>query len=165
MATNNGVADYSGIVHAVFNTDGISMSFQYPEGMSIYTTFDDVLTAVQSAIADTESTRNGKKTYMKELARIAIHRDQLQDALSKLLATYVAHLPGEKVAKTRQSAAYKARYAMLNGMRDKMLRAYAEDFLPDGMGDLILPDDREVLIAQLCAALADEQSSVTVNAT
>lgn len=89
-------------------------------------------------------------TYEKCLEQIDLHRDQLAQAYVKLFETYQRKI----TPSTRTSPIDKTRLDMLQGMKDKMLKLYAEDWLSeDELNDMILPDDREDMIQAIIEAL------------
>lgn len=114
----------------------------------------DIMPAVQERI-DSEKMPAG--VLSKEVARIVLHVSQLEGALGTLFSTYDRMVGTTK----KTSAAYKARYALLDSMSNKVLKMYAEDYIPDELDNYILSDSNEriALIERLCAVLVEEKEN------
>jgi hypothetical protein len=119
----------------------------------------DIMTAVHERIA------SGKKpagVLQKESNRIVLHIGQLSDALSNLFNTY------ERITsvtpKTRMSVAYKARFALLDSMKNKMLKEYAGEYIPEELDNYILSDseERNALIHRLCEVMVEKREGEEV---
>jgi hypothetical protein len=119
---------------------------------------DTDIDTMVSAIA--ERIDSGKKpagVLKKELDRIVLHKAMLDDALTKFLNSYTRMVTPQ----SRMSPAQKARLSMLEQMPVKMLKEYAGIYIPDEVGDFILPDDKEALINRLCEYLTDTKEEVS----
>lgn len=94
-------------------------------------------------------------TYVKQLERISIHMEQYVDAVTKLFESYDNDINPNK---HRTSPIDKARSEMLSLMDDKMLKAFASNYVnEDTMNDVILPDDRDRLINATVAAMKERE--------
>jgi len=63
------------------------------------------------------------------------------------------------VKRAKRSAAYRARFALLDGMKDRMLREYARDYIPEEIDDFVLSDagEREAMIHRLCEVMVEDK--------
>ena len=112
----------------------------------------DIMPTVHERIA---SEKMPAGVLSKEVARIVLHVGQLEGALKTLFTTY-----DRMVGTTgKKSAAYNARFSLLDGMSNKVLKAYAEDYIPDEVDNYILSDSAErlAMIERLCAVLVEEK--------
>jgi len=127
----------------------------HTNGSAVYD-LAEIMPAVQERI---ESGKMPAGVLAKEVGRVVMHTEQLQGALSTLFKTY-GRMVGDvkKASGPRVSTAYKARFALLDGMKNKMLKEYARDYIPDEVDNFILTDsgDREALIHRLCTVLVED---------
>lgn len=119
----------------------------------------DIMPAVNERIAA------GKKPagiLQKESNRVVLHIAQLSDALSNLFNTY-ERMTYER-PQTRMSAAYKARFALLDSMKNKMLKEYAAEYIPEELDNYILSDseERNALIHRLCVVMVEKKDGEEV---
>lgn len=114
-----------------------------------------ILPVIQERV---ENEKRPAGVLSKELGRVVLHVDQLNDAVSKLFATYARMVSTVPQKRDRKSNAYKARFALLNGMKDRMLREYGREYFPEEIDDYVLndPHERETLIHRLCEAVVDD---------
>jgi hypothetical protein len=119
----------------------------------------DIMPAVHERIM---ADKKPAGVLVKECKRIVLHMAQLNDALSTLFRTYERMV--SVVPQKRLSTAYKARYALLDSMKNKMLKEYASEYIPDELDNYILSDseEREALIHRLCAVLVIEKEGEEV---
>ena len=114
----------------------------------------EILPAVQERI---DSGKKPAGVLSKSLERIYHHTEQLCNAVSTLFETYDRMVSVQP--RTRVSAAYKARFSLFDNMKNKMLKEYALDYIPDEVDNYILTDasEREALIRRLCDVMVEEK--------
>lgn len=155
----NGTVEYAGVSGMVIqngengNTE-VWVGFDLGKAFAVES-FEVMIPAVQARV---ESGKKPAGYLAKALNRIFLHRAHMNDALSILFDTYTKMIvPGA----SRVSAVWKARYAMLDDMPNKILKEYAKLYLPDEVDNFILTDkdDRVNLVTRLCTILADEKET------
>lgn len=154
----------SKVENAVFPTTGFEVRFDNDLSRSLWLQIgvkdcDEFYNPLDIMPVIMERIESGKKpagVLAKEVGRIAHHVEQLNDALSTLLTTYHRMV---SVTPKKLSVAYRARYAVLNSMKPKMLKDYAKDYIPDEVDNFILSDesDKEALIRRLCEVMVEER--------
>jgi hypothetical protein len=119
----------------------------------------EIMGAVHERIA---SEKKPAGVLQKESRRIVLHMEQLSDALSNLFKAYARMV--SVTPKTRVNTAYKARFALLDSMKNKMLKEYAAEYIPEELDNYILSDtdEREALIRRLCEVMVEEKESEEV---
>jgi lambda repressor-like predicted transcriptional regulator len=119
----------------------------------------DIMAAVHERIA---SEKKPAGVLQKESNRVVLHITQLSDALSTLFNTYERMV--SVTPKVRVSTAYKARFALLDSMKNKMLKEYASEYIPDELDNYILSDseEREALIHRLCVVMVGKKEGEEV---
>jgi hypothetical protein len=119
----------------------------------------DIMPTVHERIA---SEKKPAGVLQKESNRIVLHIAQLSDALSTLFHTYERMTTA--VPQKRLSTAYKARFALLDSMKNKMLKEYAAEYIPDELDNYILSDseERDALIHRLCEVMVQAKESEAV---
>jgi hypothetical protein len=163
----NGVVNYDGVSGMVLQSGDsghieVWLGVDIGPGVSVEN-FDSILPVIKERI---ESKKDFANPLKKQMNRVYLHRAHLQDALVQLFDLYgkITQPKGPK------NAVWKARYAMLDSMSNKVLKMYAADLLPDEVDNYILSDaaDRVTLITKLTSILAedreDKEESVEVAA-
>ncbi len=117
-------------------------------------THDDIDTMIPHINDRITTEKMPHATYEKCLEQIEHHRELYIKAIVKLIETYNNAVA---VHKTRTSPAHKARAEMLAVMDDRMLKAFASNYVSeDTMADIILPDDRDALITATLTAMQEK---------
>jgi hypothetical protein len=141
------MANFTGFDNVTFEADCAVLRFFDVPGDIDVDAFKD---AVSERIA---SGKKPAQTLNKKLGQIALHAEHLHSALVELFETY-----GRMVSTTphqRTSAVTKARRAMLDSMSDKVLKAFAGDYID--VDNYIFPDDREDVVNAVLSAMAHKE--------
>jgi hypothetical protein len=156
-AVENGVVNYAGLQGMVVQSgENGNTEVWFGVDLGAVYTVESVATLQQAVQERIEAGKKPAGVLGKAVNRIFLHRAQVQDALSTLFSTHNNMVtPGA----SRKSAVWKARYAMLDGMSNKILKMYAADLLPDEVDNYILSDvaDRVSLVTKLTTILAEEK--------
>jgi hypothetical protein len=158
-AVENGVVNYAGLQGMVIqNGENGNSEVWFGIDLGAVLTVESVAVLQQAVQERIEAGKKPAGVLSKAVNRIFMHRAQVQDALSTLFSTHSNMVtPGA----SRERAVWRARYAMLDGMSNKILKMYAADLLPDEVDNYILSDaaDRVSLISKLATILAEDKEA------
>ncbi len=129
--------------------------------MVSFDNFDVVVEKIKERIGS-GGERNFGAQLKRQVNRVYSHRAHFQDALTQIVELY-----GKITApKAQRSQVWKARFSMLEGMSNKVLKLYAADYLPEEVDNFILTDpvDRLNLVTKLTHILANEKEGSAVAA-
>ena len=110
-------------------------------------------TAIPFIVERIQSERRPGVTFEKELNRIELHRNQLQDAYLSLFESYLYVTQPQTRVSNVNAAAATAQQKVLTAMPDKMLRSFAELYIGDVAQQYLLPDEREQMIEATVAVM------------
>lgn len=139
----------------VDNSGNYTLWLHVQTGENVY----DMVTIMPAILERIERGERPAGVLKKEVERIALHVEQLNGAVSTLFSTYARMIAPKVVKEKKLSTAYKARFALLDGMKFKMLKEYARDYIPDEVDNYVISDasEREALIHRLCEVLVEEK--------